>query len=261
MKHLTTILTLALLLAASCTSQKKLAYLNNLPETGGEATFPMDIPDYKIQPRDILYITAKAMGADGKITDLLSSGTSVSSNVQGESAGFLYGYNVDRGGNILIPAIGTIQVAGLTLDESRKLLQTYIDKVFINSTVDCKLLSFKFTVIGEVNAPGTYMNYNNYLTVLEAIGRAGGVSDFGNRDKLLVIRPVDKGTKTFTLNLQDKQILSSEGYFLLPNDVVIVQPLKQKIFNLNLPALSFIISSVTGTISMTLLFINYFGGK
>ena len=261
MKHLTPILTLALFLVTSCVSQKKLTYLNNLPETGGEATFPMDIPDYKIQPRDILYITVKAMDTEGKITDLLSSGTLVSSAVQGESGGFLYGYIVNQEGSIIIPAIGTIKVAGLTLDETRQLIQTYIDKVFNNSTVDCKLLSFKFTVIGEVNAPGTYINYNNYLTVLEAIGRAGGIRDFGNRKKLLVVRPIDKGTKTFTLNLQDKQILSSGGYFLLPNDVVIVQPLRQKIFNLNLPALGFIISSVTGTISMTLLFISFFGGK
>ena len=140
------------------------------------------------------------------------------------------------------------------------MIQTYVDKVFKNTTVDCKLLSFKFTVIGEVTCSRDHiLNYNNYLTVLEAIGRAGGVGDFGNRHKILVVRPVDKGTKTFTLNLQDKQILSSEAYFLLPNDVVIVQPLSQKIFNLNLPTISFIISSFTGAVSMTLLLINYLG--
>ncbi len=259
MKQLPLILATALLLASGCTSQKKLAYLNNLPESGSEQFFPLDIPDYKIQPRDILYINAKAMTANGTIADLLSTGSSSSSGVQGESAGFFYGYDVNPEGNIRMPAVGTIPVAGLTLDEARKLIQTFVDKVFNNSTVTCKLLSFKYTVIGEVEAPGTYMNYNNYLTVLEAIGHAGGVGDFGNRKKILVVRPVDKGTKTFTLDLQDKKILSSEAYFLLPNDVVIVQPLSQKIFNLNLPTIGFIISSVTGTISMTLLFINFFG--
>ncbi len=76
MKHLTPYLLLSVLLIASCTSQKKLAYLNNLPETGGEETFTMDIPDYKIQPRDILYITIKAMTPDGTIIDFLSSSRS-----------------------------------------------------------------------------------------------------------------------------------------------------------------------------------------
>jgi polysaccharide export outer membrane protein len=261
MKYTAPILTLSILLATSCTSQQKLAYLSNLPETGGEETFTMSIPDYKIQPRDILYITVKAMMPDGTINDFLISarsygGTYVS---QGESVGYLYGYDVNSEGNIVLPVVGPIKVGGLTLEETRKLLQTSADKVFKNATVECKLLSFKFTVIGEVRAPGTYNNYNNYLTVLEAIGRAGGLGDYGNRNRVLVVRPYDKGTKTFRLNLQDKNILSSQAYFLLPNDVVIVEPLKRKIFNMNLPTISFILTAVTSTITMTLLLINYFG--
>jgi len=121
------------------------------------------------------------------------------------------------------------------------------------------LLSFKFTVIGEVRTPGSYVNYNNYLTVLEAIGRAGGINDFGRRDKILVIRPVSGGTKTYTLNLQDKALLSSEAYFLLPNDVIIVEPEAKKIFNLNLPTFSFILTTATSLLTTTLLLINYFG--
>ena len=88
-----------------------------------------------------------------------------------------------------------------------------VDKVYLNATVECKLLSFKFTVIGEVRAPGAYINYNNYLTVLEAIGRAGGVGDFGNRDRALVVRPVDKGSKTYRINLQDKNLLHLQHIF------------------------------------------------
>jgi hypothetical protein len=70
MKHISHILVFAFLLASSCTSQKKLAYLNNLPVPNGEETFTMEIPDYKIQPRDILYITIKAVTPDGRITVL-----------------------------------------------------------------------------------------------------------------------------------------------------------------------------------------------
>lgn len=261
MKHISHILVFAILLASACTSQKKLAYLSNLPETGGEETFTMSIPDYHIQPRDILYITIKAMTPDGRITDfLLASGSNAGVNLlQGESGGYIYGYDVNPGGYILLPTVGQIKVGELTLEEAGKLLQTSADKVFKNSTVECKLLSFKFTVIGEVRSPGTYINYNNYLTVLEAIGRAGGLSDYGRRDRILVVRPVDNGTKTYRLNLQDKQILASEAYFLLPNDVVIIEPESKKIFNLNLPIFSFIFTSVASAITTTLLLINYFG--
>ncbi|MCJ7448904.1 MAG: polysaccharide biosynthesis/export family protein [Bacteroidales bacterium] len=260
MKHLPPILILVIILTASCTSQQKLAYLNNLPETGGEESFTMEIPDYKLQPRDVLYITVKAMTPDGRIIDfLMSTGTGMpSSSMQGDASGYLYGYDVNSEGNIVLPVVGEIKVSGLTLEETRKLLQLKAEQVFKDATVECKLLSFKFTVIGEVRSPGSYINYNNYLTVLEAVGRAGGVSDFGRRDKLLVVRPVAGGTKTFTLNLQDKAILSSEAYFLLPNDVVIVEPESKKIFNLNLPTFSFILTSVTSAITTTLLLINYF---
>jgi polysaccharide export outer membrane protein len=261
MKYLALILALTIIMVSSCTSSKELMYLNNLPETGGEETFAMNIPDYKIQPRDILYITIKAMTSDGSIIDFLSTtrGSSTASFAQSESGGYLYGYDVNKEGDIVMPTVGQIKVGGLTLDETRKILQESVDKVFKNSTVECKLLSFKFTVIGEVRAPGTYINYNNYLTVLEAVGRAGGLSDYGRRDRILVVRPIGGGSKTFRLNLNDKQILSSEAYFLLPNDVIIIEHNSKKIFNLNLPTFTFIFTAVTSAITTTLLLINYFG--
>lgn len=261
MKQILLILTVTILLVSSCTSQKKLAYLNNLPESGGEQYFPMEYPDYKIQNRDILYITAKAMNPAGNIVDILKGPEAVSgiSLMESESSIFLNGYDVKIDGNIILPVIGTIHAEGKTLEETRNILQEEFNKKYKNAVAECKLLSFKFTVIGEVNLPATYVNYNNYLTVLEAIGRAGGVGDFGDRHKILVVRPFNKGSKTYTLNLQDKQILTSEAYFLLPNDVVIVQPLRNKIFSMNLPTITFIISTVTSTITMTLLLIYYFG--
>jgi len=250
---------LSVIILSGCTSQEKLAYLKNLPETDGVETFSMEMPDYKIQPRDILYITIRAMMPDGSINDFLSpTSRTVGTYTQSEAGQYLYGYDVDENGHILLPVLGIIYVGGMTLSEAREIIQRSADSQFNYSTVECKLLSFKFTVIGEVRTPGTYINYNNYLTVLEAIGRAGGLNDYGRRDRLLVVRPVDGGTKTFTLNLQDKALLSNEAYFLLPNDVIIVEPESKKIFNLNLPTISFIVSTVTSLVTTTLLLINYF---
>lgn len=263
MKHLPSTLFLLLLLGISCISQKELAYLNNLPEIAGEQYFTTDIPEYKIQNRDVLYLTLKAMNPEGMIVDYLggfgTSGLNMSSMQLG--GGYLWGYNVNSDGDIILPVLGKVHVEGRTLDETREFLQEEFDKNYRNAVVECKLLSFKFTVIGEVNAPGTYINYSNYLTALEAVGQAGGVGDFGRRDKLLVVRPVEGGTKTFTLNLQDKAILSQEGYFLLPNDVVIVEPQPKKIFNLNFPTFSAIFGTTLSVLSTTLLLINYFGSE
>ncbi len=246
-----------ILLFTGCTSQKKLAYLNNLSETDGES-FPMDIPEYKIQHRDILYITVKGMLPTGVIEDFLAGSSRTGGTyTQSEAGQYIYGFDVNSNGEILLPVMGSIQVAGKTLEETRSLIQVEANKQFNNATVECKLLSFKFTVIGEVKAPGTYINYNNYLTVLEAIGRAGGVSDFGRRDKILIIRPDATGTKTYSLNLQDKTMLTSEAYFLLPNDVIIIEPESKKIFNLNLPTYTFMFTAMTSAITTTLLLINF----
>ena len=90
MKHFLPKILLPLLIVTGCTSQQKLAYLNNLPETGGES-FTMEIPDYKLQPRDVLYITVKAMTPDGTIVDFLSSGrTSQTTSFGGGEAGPIY---------------------------------------------------------------------------------------------------------------------------------------------------------------------------
>jgi polysaccharide biosynthesis/export protein len=260
MKTISPLLIIGIFIVSSCASQKKLAYLNNLPDANGEEYFTMDVPDYKIQPRDILFITVRAMNPEGIITDFLSGGRALgSTNMQYESSQFISGYDVDSKGNINLPVIGEFKAEGFTLETLRDSLQNRFLNNYPNSTVECKLLSFKFTVIGEIRSPGTYINYNNYLTVFEAIGRAGGIGDYGKRDRILVIRPTDRGTKTFRLNLHDKNILASEAYFLLPNDVVIIEPESKKIFSMNIPTISFILGTVTSAITTTLLLINYFG--
>ena len=263
MNRKTLIITFAIILVSGCTSQKKLAYLSNLPAADSSSFFTMEIPDYRIQKRDILYVTIKAMTPDGMITDFLSASRgSLSTNfMQSESGQYLFGYDVNTEGNIILPVVGTIHVEGASLEEARLLITEKSKGVFRDASVECKLLSFKFTVLGEVKIPGSYINYNNYLTVFEAIGRAGGVGDFGRRNRVLVLRPSENGTRTYTLNLQDKNILSSEAYFLLPNDVVIVEPEKNKIFNMNLPVISFILTSVTSTITMLILILNFTNGN
>ncbi|TFH35151.1 MAG: hypothetical protein E4G95_07265 [Bacteroidia bacterium] len=245
---------------SSCTNTEKLTYLNNLPESSEPQYFPMDIPDYRVQYRDILYITVKAMNAEGSVDDLLQGIRSVnqSAYLNSESSQFIIGYTVEMDGTILLPVVGKVNVKDKTIREVRELVQQKVDISFNNAFVETKLLSFKFTVLGEARSPGSYINYNNYLTVFEAVGRAGGVGDFGRRDRVLVVRPTDGGTKTYIINLQDKDLLTSEAYFLQPNDVVIIEPVKHKIFNMNLPTFSFIVVSVTSTITTLLLLLNYF---
>jgi polysaccharide export outer membrane protein len=259
MKGLTCLILLTTLIFANCSSTKNLNYLGNLPETSEAQYFPYEMPDYKIQYRDILYIEAKIQNQEGKIEDLLQGNSSMNAAYIGaESSQYILGYNVDEKGFIHLPVIGKISVGGKTLTEVKLYVQEKVDSIFRHTFIDVKLLSFKYTVLGEAKNPGTYINYNNFLTVLEAIGRAGGVGDYGRRDRVLVIRSTEGGTKTFRVDLKDKSLLSSEAYFMMPNDVVIIEPVKHKIFNMNLPTYTFALTSITSIITMTLLLIEYF---
>jgi polysaccharide export outer membrane protein len=83
---------------------------------------------------------------------------------------------------------------------------------------------------------------------------AGDISDYGNRKQVLVVRPTPEGTKTYRMNLQDKKLLTSEAFFLLPNDIVIVEPIKSKPFQMNIPTLSLFLNSVS-TLILVITFI------
>ena len=254
MKKTIFLLLITVLAISGCTSTKELTYLRNLPESESVQYFPMDIPEYKIQYRDILYFDIKTLTADGKIENVLQGNTSSSqAYIQGEASQYIVGYSVDKEGMVLLPAFGKFHVGGLSLPEIRTIVQAKVDSIYKHSFAEVKLLSFKFTVLGEARNPGIYVNYNDYLTVLEAIGRAGGVSDYGKRTRVLVVRSNDKGTQTYRINLQDKNLLSSPAYFLMPNDVVIVDAERHKTFNLNLPIFAFIISSITSAVTTTIL--------
>lgn len=257
----TIIISAIALMTLSCTTQKQLSYLTNLYETGGESYFTMEVPDYRIQPRDLLYVSVKAQTPEGTLNEVLSDGSLSSSYMQGEASQYIMGYSVDPAGYVTIPLLGRNVVGGKTIYEIRDDFQVKVDSLYRHAYVEVRLLSFKFTVIGEVRNPGSYVNYNDQLTVLEAIGRAGGVTETGAKERILVVRPVGNKTQTYKINLQDGTLLASPAYFLSPNDVVIVQPTAKKVFNLNLPTLAFVVSTVTSTISATLLMMSFFGNN
>jgi len=235
----------SMFLLFSCTSQEKLMYLSNLDTTAVEQFFPLVRPDYRVQYQDILYINIYTLNSEMNALINPSLQGAAASNFRDESNIYVFGYTVSDSGTISMPILGEVYVNGKTLEEIKSEVEVLAKSYLTDAVVNIRLLSFKFTVIGEVNEPGTYRNYNNQLTVLDAIGMAGDITDFGNRERLLVLRPTKEGTHTYRINVQDKNLLSSEGYFLLPNDIVIVEPIKSKPFQLNIPTISLFLATIS----------------
>jgi polysaccharide export outer membrane protein len=232
-------------IVSSCTSHRQLVYLKNVDSASAEAYYPKNRPEYRIQTRDIMYVKIYSLNEEMSALINQTIGTYQQNLFQNETSLFINGYTVSDSGNIEIPVLGRVKVAGKTMDEAITSIRDRADKYLKDATVIVKLISFKVSVIGEVNRPGTYNNFNNQLTVLEAISMAGDITDYGNRKKILVLRPTPEGTRSFRLDLTNSNILSSDGFFLLPNDIVYVEPIKNKSFRMNMPAISLAFSSIS----------------
>ena len=244
-----------LLVLMSCTTQKQLVYLENMDDASDENYFPKIRPEYYIQTRDILYI--KVYSLNEEMSNLINQtiGTYQQNLFQNETSLFINGYTVSDSGYVEIPVLGRILVESKTVNEATNAIRNRADQYLKDATVIVKLISFKFSVIGEVTRPGTYNNYNSQLTVLEAISMAGDITDYGNRKEIMVLRPTETGTQSFRLDLTDRNILTSDGFFLLPNDIVYVEPIRSKIFRINIPTFSLILTSVS-TLILVLNFVN-----
>jgi polysaccharide biosynthesis/export protein len=242
------------IILGSCTSHRQLVYLKDVDSSSGAGSFyPKSRPEYLIQTRDVLYV--KIYSLNEEMSNLINQtmGASQQNLYQNETSLFINGYVVSDSGNIELPILGKIQVAGKTLDEALAFIQERTSKYLKDATVTLKMISFKISVIGEVNRPGTYYNYNSQLTVLEAVSMAGDITDYGNRHKIHVLRSGSKGTTSFQLDLTNRKILTTDGFFLLPNDVVYVEPIKSKTFRINIPTISLFLTSV----STLILVLNY----
>ncbi len=235
----------SLLILFSCTSQRQLVYLQGTKKTADSSFYKMSQPEYKIQKQDILYI--KVYTLNREVSDLINqTAANYQQNLfQNETSLFINGYSVNDSGYVEIPVLGKIKIVDMTIDKATESIRQRADQYLKDATIIVKLISFKFTVMGEVNRPGVYRNFNNQLTVLEAISMAGDITDYGNRKQVLVLRPTFSGTVTFRLDLTDSKILTSNGFFLLPNDIVYVEPIKSKTFKLNIPNISLALSTIT----------------
>jgi polysaccharide export outer membrane protein len=229
----------------SCTSHRQLVYLKNIDSVSTENFYPKNKPEYLVQTRDIMYIKIYSLNEDMSSLINQTIGSYQQNLFQNETSLFINGYTVSDSGNIEIPVLGKVHVVGKTMDEATMAIKQRADKYLKDATVIVKLISFKVSVIGEVNRPGSYNNFNNQLTVLEAISMAGDITDYGNRKKILVLRPSADGTNSFRLDLTNSNILSSDGFFLLPNDIVYVEPIKNKTFRINMPTISLAFTSIS----------------
>ena len=235
----------------SCRSTKNMKYLQDLQDNVLQST-PAKAPDYLIKASDNLYVDVQSMNAEVSQLFSPSKSTSYSGGTQSEfgdrSSQYLNGYQVNQKGKILLPVIGEVNVSGMNEETARDSIQRRVGEYFKDATVKVKILTYKITVLGEVKNPGVYYNYNKSITILDALGMANGTTDDASVRKVLVIRSTDSGNKSYRLDLTEKSMMSSEAFYLLPNDVLYIEPDKYKNHNINTTAFSLVLTAISTTI-------------
>ncbi len=229
MRKLLFILSL-LLIATSCIPNKDLVYFQGEPSSKREVDKIFNEP-YKLQVNDILDIRMKA--ADEKLVALFNQSTESTNQVGQITSENIYfnSYSIDRQGNIRLPYIKDLNVLGYTEKEVREKIEKAFESFFKDPNdifVTVKLAGVRFTVLGEVGNPGVLVLFQNQVSVLEALATAGDIAITGNRKKVTIIRRTSDNTFKYDLDLTDISSVNSNHYFIQPNDVIYVEPLKQK---------------------------------
>ena len=205
----------------SCRSQKPLGYIEDFTDTSGKVHVKYTEP--VIQKGDQLSIVVYSDAIDGGVTDamynLANKGTENAS-----TQGFL----VDMEGNIQYPRIGKIKADGLTKVQLSEEIRKKLTVQLQNPSVLVHLLNFKITMLGEVSKPGPITIPTEKITILEAIGLAGDINIYGKKEDIVILRPTDSTIEHGTIDLSSKNVFESPYYFLRQNDVVLVNPNKNK---------------------------------
>lgn len=220
--------TAAMLLMVSCGSSKKFVYLNDM--IPGES-YPINVEsgtvvhvndrlDIKVSCKNLELAVpfntqtgAYQVGADGSVK---TAGIDLAEK----------GYRVDAEGNIVFPILGKINVEGKSIKEVSELIASMIEagNYIKDPDVSIEFLNFKYTILGAVTSKGTYSVDGDRITILEAIAKAGDVTNAARLDRVAVIRTIDGKQQIFYNDLRTADIFMSPTYYLQQNDIVYVEP-------------------------------------
>lgn len=215
----------------SCIPTEDMIYLQNKnPGSGSAPISAVPMKPYRLQSNDVLSITIKAL--DPTLVAIFNPSVDASQTAQSEEGLYFNGFTVDDHGNIRIPILGEVNVLGYTIDEVRqKIEKELLDSYFTeaaNIFVNVKLAGLRFTVNGEVTAPGSKTLFQEKVNILEALANSGDVTITGDKKNVAVIRQFPHGTEIHEIDLTDVNVMKSPYFYIQPNDYIYVKPLKQK---------------------------------
>ncbi len=243
----------------SCNSQKQIAYFQGLDDSKmqeiNNAFHKSQEPI--IRTGDMLLITVSALDPVSVAPFNLPLITFYEPGRDQISADqSLQYYLVDRKGEIDFPQLGKLKVGNLTKIEIIEMIEDKLHKYLVDPIVTLRLLNYKITVLGEVARPGQYTITNEKVSLLNALGMAGDMTIYGQRENVLLVREVNDELEFHRLDLTDKNLFKSPYFYLQQNDVLYVEPNSMRsLASQNLSVYFSIISSISTVLLVFATFI------
>jgi polysaccharide export outer membrane protein len=238
---------LLLVISVSCVPKKQLSYFNDINELEEPGVNPRI--QKLIMPFDKLYI--KVLSIDPQ-TNAIFNATEEIRFGGGSQMGSIIGYLVDEKGNINFPFVGDINVSSLTTSQAASKIQKSLSDYVSNTSVIVKYVDNQVTVMGEVLRQGVFGFSQDKLNIYEALGLGGGLTRYGDRKNIILIRHDGEKIMHYKLNLSDSKIATKNYYYILPNDVIVVEPLKAVSSSYTNITYTTILSSITTLIAVLL---------
>jgi polysaccharide biosynthesis/export protein len=238
------IIGLMIIVATSCVSYNKVRYFTDINKIEGPVVNPRE--QKLIMPYDNLYI--KVLSIDEQQNRLFDA------NQGNAGLQVMISYLVDNDGNIDFPFVGNLNVAGLTINQASTKIQTALSEYVPKTSIIVRFMENKVTIMGMVDHQGVFQFIQDKLNIYEALALGGGITQNGDRRNVVLIR--QEGDKIIhnKINLTDSRIASKDYYYILPNDVLIVEPMKSIFWNYNNSTFSTIMATITSAIALYVVF-------
>lgn len=231
-RHIPVIGLILCVFISSCIPYKNTLYLQNKSAALDSTQVVMveNQKPYRVQIHDILSIRVKALDQENvQIINPLGEGNL---NASSSERAYFDGFTVDLHGDIRVPTLGKIKVLGRTAEEIEQIIEekllTEQFKETANIFVSVKLSGLRYTTLGEIGARGTRTLFQERVNIFEAVANAGDIPITGNLQDVQIIRQYPDGQKIHQIDLTDAKVMQSPYYYIQPNDIIYVKPLKQK---------------------------------
>lgn len=239
-------LAIFLFLSQACVPVRQLRYFNDIDRNNGTVINPRT--QKTIASFDKLYI--KVYSIDPQTSAIFNIVEEMRLGSYG--GGAIIGHIVDEGGNVNFPFVGNINVVSLTTAQAAAKIQKALSEYVSNISVSVKFIDNQVTVMGEVFRQGVYNFSQDKISIYEAIGLGGGITRYGDRKNVILTRNIGEKVTHYRLNLSDSKIMSKDYYYVQPNDIIIVEPLKAVSTSYSNITYTTILSSITTLIAVLL---------